>query len=99
MPLVNRLSISTKIALLCILAIGAIGIVNLVALRAVLLAEGERLGIARQEANMRVAWEMLRHLGDLRLDDKGKLTAGDTPLEGNMDLVDRIGTLDRKSVV
>ena len=93
MPLVNRLSISTKIALLCILAIGAIGIVNLVALRAVLLAEGERLGIARQEANMRVAWEMLRHLGDLRLDDKGKLTAGDTPLEGNMDLVDRIGTL------
>ncbi|UEM04903.1 cache domain-containing protein [Skermanella rosea] len=93
MPLVNRLSISTKIALLCILAIGVIGIVNLVALRAVLLAEGERLGFARQEANMRVAWEMLRHLGAPRLDDKGKLTAGETPLEGNMDLVDRIGAL------
>jgi methyl-accepting chemotaxis protein len=48
--LVNRLSISTKIAILCVLAIGLIGMVNLFAMHALLRAEAERLGVEHQES-------------------------------------------------
>ena len=92
MSLINRLSISTKIALLCVLAIGMIGMVNLFAMRTLLKSEAERLGVERQESNMRVAWEVLRAPGPLRRDGD-KLKAGNTDLDGDTDLVDRITDL------
>jgi len=63
--LINRLSISSKIAIICVLAIGMIGMVNLFAMRSLLKSEAERLGVERQEGNMRVAWEVLRAPGPL----------------------------------
>ncbi|EWY36040.1 hypothetical protein N825_31735 [Skermanella stibiiresistens SB22] len=93
MPFINRLSISTKIALLCVFAIGLIGIINLLALRAVLLTEAARLGIERQEGNLRVAWEVLRTAGAQRLDPRGRLMVGETVIDSDTALVDRIGAL------
>ena len=92
MSLINRLSISTKIAILCVLAIGMIGMVNLFAMHTLLRAEAERLGVERQESNMRVAWEVLRAAGPLH-QDGDKLKAGGTVLDGDTEIVDRITTL------
>ena len=82
MSLINRLSISTKIAILCVLAIGMIGMVNLFAMRSLLRAEAERLGVERQESNMRVAWEVLRAFGPLH-QEADKLKAGNAVLDGD----------------
>jgi methyl-accepting chemotaxis protein len=90
--LINRLSISSKIAIVCVLAIGMIGMVNLFAMRTLLKSEAERLGIERQEGNMRVAWEVLRAPGPLRR-EADKLMAGTVVLDGDTDLVDRITSL------
>ena len=92
MSLLNRLSISSKIAIVCLLAIGMIGMVNLFAMRTLLKSEAERLGIERQEGNMRVAWEVLRAPGPLRK-EADKLMAGTVVLDGDTDLVDRITSL------
>ncbi len=92
MSLINRLSISTKIAILCVLAIGMIGMVNLFAMHTLLRAEAERLGVERQESNMRVAWEVLRASGPLH-QEADKLKAGSTVLDGDTELVDRITAL------
>jgi methyl-accepting chemotaxis protein len=90
--LVNRLSISTKIALLCVFVIGMIGVVNLFAMWTLLRAETERLGVERQESNMRVAWEVLGGPGSLRMEGD-RLKAGSTILDGATGLVDRITDL------
>ena len=92
MSLINRLSISSKIAVVCMLAIGMIGMVNLFAMRSLLKSEAERLGIERQEGNMRVAWEVLRAPGPLRR-EADKLMAGTVVLDGDTELVDRITSL------
>src|SRR4051794_18689698 len=69
-----------------------IGMVNLFAMHSLLQAEAERLGVERQESNMRVAWEVLRAPGALH-QDADKLKAGSTVLDGDTELVDRITTL------
>ena len=50
MSLVNRLSISTKIAILCVLAIGMIGMVNLFAMHSLLQAKPSGLGSSARKA-------------------------------------------------
>jgi methyl-accepting chemotaxis protein len=69
-----------------------IGMVNLFAIHALLRGEAERLGVERQDSNMRVAWEVLRAAGPLHLDGD-KLKAGGTVLDGDTEIVDRIATL------
>jgi len=90
--LINRLSISSKIAIICVLAIGMIGMVNLFAMRSLLKSEAERLGVERQEGNMRVAWEVLRAPGPLHR-EADKLKAGNVVVDGDTELVDRITAL------
>jgi methyl-accepting chemotaxis protein len=90
--LINRLSISSKIAIICVLAIGVIGMVNLFAMRSLLKSEAEKLGIERQEGNMRVAWEVLRAPGPLHKEGD-KLKAGNVVVDGDTELVDRITAL------
>jgi methyl-accepting chemotaxis protein len=90
--LINLLSISSKIAIICVLAIGVIGMVNLFAMRSLLKSEAERLGIERQEGNMRVAWEVLRAPGPLHKEGD-KLKAGNVVVDGDTELVDRITAL------
>ena len=67
--------------------------VNLFAMRTLLRTEAERLGVERQESNMRVAWEVLRASGPSMEADK--LKAGNTVLDGDTELVDRITDADR----
>jgi methyl-accepting chemotaxis protein len=90
--LINRLSISSKIAILCVLAIGMIGMVNLLAMRTLLQAEAERLAVERQDSNMRVAWDVLTASGPIHL-EANTLKAGNTVLDGDTELVDRITKL------
>ena len=66
--------------------------VNLLAMRTLLQAEAERLGVERQDSNMRVAWEVLTASGPIHL-EANTLKAGNTVLDGDTELVDRITKL------
>ena len=66
--------------------------VNLFAMYSLLRTEAERLGVERQESNIRVAWEVLRDFGSLAREGD-KLTAGGAVLDGDTELVDRITAL------
>nr|WP_244670477.1 cache domain-containing protein [Rhodoplanes elegans] len=82
----------TKIALLTAAGIGLLcaGLVLVVSHQ--VGAELQAQAQARQESNMRVAWELLRGAGALRLDGD-RLMAGSRPLDGDTELVDRVQTL------
>ncbi|MFL9824916.1 methyl-accepting chemotaxis protein [Rhodoplanes sp. SY1] len=89
---ISRISLPTKIALLTVAGIGLLcgGLVLVVSHQ--VDAELQAQAQARQESNMRVAWEVLRGAGALRMDGD-RLMAGSRPLDGDTALVDRVQTL------
>nr|WP_284701356.1 cache domain-containing protein [Rhodoplanes tepidamans] len=82
----------TKISALTVAGIGLLcaGLVLVVSHQ--VGRELEAQAQARQETNMRVAWEVLRGAGELRLAGD-RLMAGQRPLDGDTALVDRVQTL------
>ncbi|WP_170149574.1 methyl-accepting chemotaxis protein [Rhodoplanes roseus] len=88
----NRISLPTKISALTVLGIvalcGSLVLVVSIQLDRALRAQAQ----ARQEANMRVAWEVLRGAGEIRVSGD-QMTAGRRSLDGDTELVDRIQTL------
>ncbi|MFD2180564.1 methyl-accepting chemotaxis protein [Rhodoplanes azumiensis] len=88
----SRVSLPTKIALLTVAGIGLLcgGLVLVVSHQ--VGAELQAQAQARQESNMRVASEVLRGAGELRLVGD-RLMAGARPLDGDTELVDRVQTL------
>ncbi|MDC7789418.1 methyl-accepting chemotaxis protein [Rhodoplanes sp. TEM] len=88
----SHLSLPTKISALTVAGIGLLcaGLVLVVSHQ--VGRELEAQAQARQETNMRVAWEVLRGAGELRLAGD-RLMAGQRPLDGDTALVDRVQTL------
>ncbi|MBY0431762.1 MAG: Cache 3/Cache 2 fusion domain-containing protein, partial [Rhodospirillales bacterium] len=86
-------NISTKISLLSAAGCLFTGIAALLVAGLLVTRELEAQAQTRQNSNMAVAWEVLRHQGhDFRLDD-GKIFAGPVALNGNSAVVDRVKAL------
>ena len=89
----SALSLSAKTALMVIAGLGALTLV-LTSVAAVLLTrDAEAQAAERQEANMRVAWDVLADYGDGFSARDGKLYVGSTPMNDFVEPVDRIKTL------
>ncbi|WP_168196851.1 methyl-accepting chemotaxis protein [Brevundimonas sp. M20] len=89
----KALSLSAKTALMVIAALGLLTCA-LVGVAAVLLTmDATESAAERQETNMRVAWEVLGDYGDGFSVQGDTLMAGETPLNGFTEPVDRIKTL------
>ncbi|WP_299173908.1 methyl-accepting chemotaxis protein [uncultured Brevundimonas sp.] len=89
----RALSLSAKTALMVVAALGALTIV-LMAVAAFLLGrDAEARATERQEANMRVAWDVLSDYGDGFSARDGKLYVGSTPMNDFVEPVDRIKAL------
>ena len=89
----SALSLSAKTALMVIAALGVLTLV-LTAVAAVLLTrDAEAHAAERQEANMRVAWDVLADYGDGFSARDGKLYVGSTPMNDFVEPVDRIKAL------
>ncbi|SOE01376.1 methyl-accepting chemotaxis protein [Caenispirillum bisanense] len=87
------LSLSTRIVLFTLAAIAlllaAVLAVTWTVTRAEMMEQAQRA----QESNMRVAWDVLRSYGDGVTLRDGRLTIGDTVLDGNDPVADRIQAL------
>lgn len=89
----SALSLSGKTALMVITALGVLTLV-LTAVAAVLLTrDAEAQAAERQEANMRVAWDVLGDYGDGFTARDGRLYVGSTPMNDFVEPMDRIKTL------
>ncbi len=92
--LLARVSISAKVVALSLGGLLLLAVCTVVVSLHLIRTEMADQASRRQEANMAVAWEVMRHLGnDFRIQD-GKLYAGTTVLNENfapMDTIARIG--------
>ncbi|MEQ8410790.1 MAG: methyl-accepting chemotaxis protein [Erythrobacter sp.] len=86
-------SLSTRIAGLVVLSLAILALVSIGVMTFALTSEAERLAQERQEANMRVAWNVLGQYGDGFVERGGKLYIGERPLDGFYQPVDRVREL------
>jgi len=90
---VRRLSLAQRMALINVASILLVTLAIVVVSTQILESEMRSQAQARQNSNMNVAWELLRHEGDdFRLED-GKLYAGSHVLNGDFKVVDRVKDL------
>ncbi|NBB64492.1 chemotaxis protein [Pseudomonas sp. ODNR1LW] len=89
----SALSLSAKTALMVIAALGVLTIALSVVASTLLSRDAAIRGAERQEANMRVAWDVLADYGDGFSARDGKLYVGSTPMNDFVEPVDRIKTL------
>nr|WP_314122974.1 methyl-accepting chemotaxis protein [uncultured Brevundimonas sp.] len=90
---ISTLSLSAKTALMVVAALGALTLA-LMAVAAILMTrDAEGRAAERQEANMRVAWDVLGDYGDAFTADGGKLYVGSTPMNDFTAPVDRVKAL------
>ena len=87
------LSVSTRILTLVLLAIGLLTAVLLPTTLRILQDEAEKQAAAQVERNIRVAWEVLRGKGQPIQVADGVLRAGDVPLVGDTEVVDKVKAL------
>ncbi|QYF86775.1 methyl-accepting chemotaxis protein [Brevundimonas sp. PAMC22021] len=91
--MLRSLSLATKTALMVVAALTLLTLALLAVAAVLLTRDAEAQARDRQEANMRVAWQVLnQHGGNYSLKN-GALLAGDQPLNGHFEPVDRIKTL------
>ncbi|WP_040621176.1 methyl-accepting chemotaxis protein [Rhodovulum sp. PH10] len=88
----GRVSLPSKITALTVLGIAVVSAAIVLLVYLDVKAELRAQAQARQEANMRVAREVLQNSGPIRLAD-GKLLAGERVLNGDTALVDRVQAL------
>jgi methyl-accepting chemotaxis protein len=89
----HGLPLSTKVALMILVALVALSSVTYVATRNVLLASAEARADERQDANMQVAWHVLQTLGGDFHVQGDDLYAGQVKLNDNDAPVDKIKQL------
>ena len=89
----SALSLSAKIALMVIGALAALTAILLAVAVVLLTRDAEASAAERQEANMRVAWDVLADYGDGFSARDGRLYVGSTPMNDFVEPVDRIKAL------
>ena len=90
---ISDLSMTLRVTVVALIGIALLGIVLVWITAANLDDEMRQQGTARQESNMAVAWEVLRHRGaEFSVKDE-KLLAGGYQVNGNFDDVDRVQEL------
>ncbi|MCG2663083.1 methyl-accepting chemotaxis protein [Brevundimonas sp.] len=89
----SALSLSAKIALMVIGALAALPAILLAVAVVLLTRDAEASAAERQEANMRVAWDVLADYGDGFSARDGRLYVGSTPMNDFVEPVDRIKAL------
>ncbi|QIQ87400.1 methyl-accepting chemotaxis protein [Erythrobacter sp.] len=87
------LNLSTRIAGLVMLSLAMLALVSIGVMKFALTSEAERLAQERQEANMRVAWNVLGQYGEGFVERGGELYIGDKALDGFYEPVDRVREL------
>jgi len=89
----TSMSLSTKTALMVVCSLGLLALAMLGVTATLVQRDAVARAEERQEANMRVAWDVLNGYGDGYRVAGGTLLVGDTPLNNNFEPVDRIKTL------
>ena len=89
----RSLSLATKTALMVIVSLGVLTIVLIIAAGWLMTRDARVAAAERQDANMRVAWDVLGDYGSEFSARDGRLYVGTTPLNGLEEPVDRIKTL------
>ena len=89
----RSLSLSAKTALMVVVALAVLTIVLLTVAAVLLSRDAEAQAAERQEANMRVAWDVLADYGDGFSARDGRLYVGSTPMNDFVEPVDRIKAL------
>ena len=84
------MSLSTKTALMVVCALGLLALAMLGVTATLVQRDAVARAEERQEANMRVAWDVLNDYGDGYSVENGVLRVGDTVLNNNFAPVDRI---------
>ncbi len=88
-----RLSITAKVVALSLSGLLLLAVCTVAVSLHLIRTEMAEQAARRQESNVAIAWEVLRHLGsDFRVQD-GKLYAGSTVLNDNNEVVDRIARI------
>ena len=89
----TRLSLATKILATIVVSLVVLALGIYATVHAISVANAERQAVGRQQANMSVAWHVLRaYGGPFRLAD-GKMLAGDRVLNNFFEPVDRVKEL------
>ncbi len=91
-PLVDRLhlSLSAKVSIVVVACLALLGLTVQATTYYTMRAEAADRATQRQEDNMRVAWHVLRGIGDTFRIDGDTLYAGDTALNGLYEPVDAV---------
>ncbi len=90
---VSNMSMTAKVTVTALIGIALLGVVLIWITAANLDTEMRRRASVRQESNMAVAWEVLRHRGaDIRIVEH-KLLVGSTPINDTTEVVDRVQAL------
>ena len=90
---ITNLKFSTRITGFMIAALLALALVTFGVVSIAMRSQAERSANAQQEANMRIAWDVLGQYGDDFSVRGGRLHVGDQPLDGFVEPVDRIKQL------
>ncbi|MBY9062365.1 cache domain-containing protein [Sphingomonas yunnanensis] len=86
-------SLSAKVTMLIVLSLGLLALVTAGVTATILGANAEQRADERQEANMRVAWDVLHRHGRTAHLDGDTLVMGIHPLNGDNDAVDHVKAL------
>jgi methyl-accepting chemotaxis protein len=86
----TSMSLSTKTALMVVCSLGLLALAMLGVTATLVQRDAVARAEERQEANMRVAWDVLNDYGDGYSVENGVLRVGDTVLNNNFAPVDRI---------
>ena len=89
----RSLSLATKTALMVVVSLVVLTIVLIIAAGWLMTRDARVAAAERQDANMRVAWDVLGDYGSEFSARDGRLYVGTTPLNGLEEPVDRIKTL------
>ncbi|WP_316975549.1 methyl-accepting chemotaxis protein [Shumkonia mesophila] len=89
----RRLSLAQKMTLLTVAGIVLVTVAVVQVATYILESQMRQQAQFRQDANMRVAWELLRHKGSTFRVENGKLYADSHEINGNFEVVDRVKDL------
>ncbi len=89
----RSLSLANKTALMVVASVGAVALALMIVAGWMMARDARLMAAERQDANMRVAWDVLGDYGSGFSARDGRLYVGSTPLNGLVEPVDRIKTL------
>lgn len=90
---IRNLSLAQKMTLLTLAGIVVVTFAVVEIATHILQSQMTQQAQSRQDANMRVAWELLRHKGATFRIENGKLFADSYEVNGNFEVVDRVKEL------